>query len=341
MGSVSVITNNNPVKIGSVGGKSLSLSFLLRKLDLSFLWRILRKKYSLHGKWHDPKAMFRALLIKELRQISSRRKLAKFLRKDSAWLEKCGLDGPITHNAFYKFVKRVGADGFEEIFNELVKQINEIRPLGKIVAVDSTSIKAYSRYQKNKENSDPDSAWGITIKNGKQEWIYGFKVHIIADAELELPLGFEVTPANVYDSTRYQALLTDLMGRGIEPETVLADKGYDTKSNYAFTLDHGAIPIVAMNPRNLKKRRKRDFEADFPIQRNSDEWKKLYRKRGAVERVNSRLKEELDLKAVKVRGLDNVKIHAAISLITMLVVALVALRSGNGHLSASVNSFKF
>lgn len=135
--------------------------------------------------------------------------------------------------------------------------------------------------------------------------------------------------------------MTDLGERGIKPEIAIADKGYDSKSNYSFTLEHGAIPILAMNPRNLKEEKERDFEADFPIRRNSDEWKELYKRRGGVERINSRLKEELNLKALKVRGLERVKIHAACSLITMLAVGLVALKSGNGHLSASVNSFRF
>ena len=63
--------------------------------------------------------------------------------------------------------------------------------------------------------------------------------------------------------------------------------------------------------------------------------------RGAVERVISRLKEELSLKSVKVRTLDRVRVHVAFSLIAMLAVALVAIKSGNGDRSTSVNSFRF
>lgn len=321
--------------------KNFSLAFLFDHFDLSFLWQIIRRKYSLHGRPHDYKAMFRAMLLKEMRQISSRRKLVNFFKKDKFWLRKCGFEKPPAHVAFCRFTERVGADAFELVFNELVKEIESMREIGRIVAIDSTSLKAYSKYRKNKENSDPDAAWGVTVKDGRQEWFFGYKVHIVADAELELPLGFEVTPANVYDSTRYQILLMDLMKRGIKLNIVLADKGYDAKSNYSFTLEHGAIPIIAMNPRNLKEEKERNFEVDFPIRRNSGEWKELYKKRGAVERINSRLKEELDLKTLKVRRLDRVRIHVACSLITMLAVGLVALKSGNGHLSASVNSFRF
>jgi len=91
----------------------------------------------------------------------------------------------------------------------------------------------------------------------------------------------------------------------------------------------------------MKKEVIRDFEKDFPVCRNTELWKSLYNKRGAVERIKSRLKEELCLKAVKVRSLDKVRVHAAISLITMLCAALVALKTGNGNLLTSVNSFRF
>lgn len=60
-----------------------------------------------------------------------------------------------------------------------------------------------------------------------------------------------------------------------------------------------------------------------------------------MERVISRLKEELNLKAVKVRGIDNVKVHLTLSLIAMLIVALAAFNIENEHLSKSVNSFRF
>ena len=60
-----------------------------------------------------------------------------------------------------------------------------------------------------------------------------------------------------------------------------------------------------------------------------------------MERVISRLKEELNLRSVKVRGINNVKVHIMLSLITMLIVALVAFKTENGNLSKSVNYFRF
>jgi len=79
----------------------------------------------------------------------------------------------------------------------------------------------------------------------------------------------------------------------------------------------------------------------LPIQRNSKFWSQLYSKRGAVERVISRLKEELNLKAVRVRGIDKVKVHVALSLIAVLSVAWASFKTENGHLSRSINSYRF
>ena len=77
------------------------------------------------------------------------------------------------------------------------------------------------------------------------------------------------------------------------------------------------------------------------MQRNSELWKTLCRKRSSAERVNSRLKEELALKDLKVRGLNNVRIHVAFSLIAMLTVALAAFKTGNEDRATSVNSLRF
>jgi len=133
-------------------------------------------------------------------------------------------------------------------------------------------------------------------------------------SESELPLAFIVTPANIYDSKEYPKILEILTQMGIQPKIVLADAGYDSKENCRLALRYGAVPIIAINKRNSKQKNTRDFERDLPIQRNSELWKSLYRKRSSAERVISRLKEELALKDLKVRGLDNVRIHVSFSL---------------------------
>lgn len=330
----------NPVEGIVQEDKNLSLDMLFHSLDLSSLWALLQPKYSLNG-WGmslDWKAMFKAMLLKEMRKIDSRRKLVKLLKSNKDLLRLCGFERAPAHNTFSKFVKRLGCNVFEQIFYESVAEIRKYQEVGRIVAIDSTLLQGYARDWNDKENSDPDAKWGYSTT---KEWVFGYKVHVACDVELELPLAFTVTPANVYDSVECLNLLEKMTRRGIKFEYVIADAGYDTKDNYYLISNvYHAVPIIAMNRRNLKSET-RDFENYLPIKRDMDIWKSMYQRRGAVERVFSRLKEELGLKMVKVRKIDNIKIHVATSLITMLCVALVAIKSGNTNHSKSVNSFRF
>ena len=259
----------NPIANEVRENKSLSLELLFGSLDLSSFWPLVLPKHSLKG-WVmtlDWEAMFKALLLKEMWKIDSRRKLVKLLESNEYLLRLCGFDRAPAHNTFSKFVKRLGSDVFERIFYQLVARIREYKEVGRIVAIDSTLLKGYTRDWKNRENSDPDAKWGYSTT---KEWVFGYKVHLACDAELELPLAFTVTPANVYDSKECFTLLSKTARRGIKFEYVIADAGYDTKDNYYLIshIYHG-VPIIAMNRRNLKKKT-RDFENYLPIKRNTD-----------------------------------------------------------------------
>ena len=135
------VTNINPIVNGyESGGKSVSLNHLFESLDLTGFWTIVRKKYALNG-WTrtlDWKAMVKALILKEMWKIGSRRKLANLLESDQKLLKLCGFTSPPDHTTFSKFMKRIGTDIFVEIFYEMVKQLTEKRELGKIVAIDAS-----------------------------------------------------------------------------------------------------------------------------------------------------------------------------------------------------------
>jgi IS5 family transposase len=59
-----------------------------------------------------------------------------------------------------------------------------------------------------------------------------------------------------------------------------------------------------------------------PVPRETKKWKRLYRLRGAVERVNSRLKEHLLLDELRVRGINKVRCRLGMSVLVMLAVAV-------------------
>ncbi|MCL5266137.1 MAG: transposase [Chloroflexi bacterium] len=59
-----------------------------------------------------------------------------------------------------------------------------------------------------------------------------------------------------------------------------------------------------------------------PVPRETKKWERLYKLRTAVERVNSRLKENLILDELRVRGKKKVKVRVGLNLLVMLAIAV-------------------
>ena len=63
-----------------------------------------------------------------------------------------------------------------------------------------------------------------------------------------------------------------------------------------------------------------------PIDRSSYAWKKLYKGRTAVERVNSRLDVSFGFELHTIRGLKKMKLRVGLALCVMLAMALGRIR---------------
>jgi len=92
---------------------------------------------------------------------------------------------------------------------------------------------------------DMEAGWGHTSR-GK---FRGFKLHTAVN-QLGLPLRAVVTSGNCYDSPFLPGLIEDL-----EADYVLADAGYDSKSNYSAVKDIDAQLVIASNPRRGKRKK--------------------------------------------------------------------------------------
>lgn len=65
-----------------------------------------------------------------------------------------------------------------------------------------------------------------------------------------------------------------------------------------------------------------DPRRHVPVPRETKKWERLYKLRTAVERVNSRLKENLILDELRVRGSEKVKVRVGLNLLVMLAIAV-------------------
>ncbi len=213
------------------------------------------------------KAMWRAFLTKLLLKIRFNNHLLERLRGSRKLREVCGFGDNIpSESAFSRFTTRL-ANHTNLMEPYLIKVTNEIKglvpavkrrenrqdqplpPLGATIAIDFTLFESYANPNR-KPVSDPDAKWGIKhssrSKNGKTEWGFGYKMHLVSDATHGVPLAFTITPANTNDSPQLRTVVNKTLNDypWMEPRALLADRGYDSLTNHQFLFGLDIIPII-------------------------------------------------------------------------------------------------
>jgi len=96
------------------------------------------------------------------------------------------------------------------------------------------------------------------------------------------------------------------------------DRGYDNNRVYAECHERGIAPVFPL--------RKGRIQPETPIKRGTPEWTDLYRRRAAVEREFGRLKHSYGLAFLRVRGIERVRLHADLTMLGRLALALAKAR---------------
>jgi hypothetical protein len=131
--------------------------------------------------------------------------------------------------------------------------------LTKIVIDDSTYSDSFF-FRCPKLPSDMDARIGVRRNPqnpNRKEKIFGFNA--IIDTSIELPLGIELPVActtiagNAEEDRHYITNRKQILEHhGKISKIDLGDAKYDEHHNYEFSISHGAIPIIAYNPRSEK-----------------------------------------------------------------------------------------
>ncbi len=85
------------------------------------------------------------------------------------------------------------------------------------------------------------------------------------------------------------------------------------KTDRCTTSDYGLVVKLDMRD---------DPRRYVPVPRETPQWHRLYKQRSGVERVNSRLKDNLILDELRVRGMDKVKVRVGLNVLVMLAIAV-------------------
>ncbi len=195
---------------------------------------------------------------------------------------------------------------------------------------------------------------------------YGHKLHLAACTVTGLPVAWTVRTAKDPEIPEVPVLLDAAVARGFAPSVAVLDRGYDSEAVYQEIesrhmrpviplretpavkagnaappkCDHGEWTFAGSDARRGASKWRCPAGECAPasvwvkasrlhtlIPRTTDKWKSLYHQRGAVEREFGHLKHEWGLTPLRVRGLERVRLHASLTILSQLASALAAVRA--------------
>ncbi len=225
--------------------------FALSKLNLDDIEKTIQEAYHQEGPGRPPRSpldIFKALMTKRLRQIPSDRELYRRLWNDPTLRMICDIEErekPYHPSQLTRFRSRVGPERLERIIAGLVETLIEggiIR--GETVTMDATFIKAYSKRDSRdnrRGSSDPDARVG---RDGRSYGL-GYKAHIAADVDSDLPLAFIAASANENEKKHAPGLLLKAVeAAGGRVETLVADSQYSSRRFRGKVADCGVVAVI-------------------------------------------------------------------------------------------------
>jgi len=226
----------------------------------------------------------------------------------------------------------MGEQLFKNAFEGMVEQAIALGAIkGGALSIDSTAFKAYSaRDTSNKRGkSDPDADVG----RAGRTYILGYRVHL-ACGEGDVPLAYTVQPISRNDKLFYKPLLEEASNAGVKFKVATADRQYDSAMLRQWTREkfgaETAIPTSHQKPG-------KGLRVDAKFRVTGLKWLvKAYHKRLCVERVFKKMKRQLNLEIHHLRGLANVAIHACVTLMCVLAVAIASYKAGKPKKARSI-----
>lgn len=217
---------------------------------------LMGKLESLRSKGRDDypvRAIWNSILAGVVYQHQSIESLRRELMRNAQLRQLCGFDllrdikAVPSSNAYTNFLKLLvrHCDLVDTMFYNLVEELGKLLPsFGKTLAIDSKAVSSRSRRESKRKHIDfrgeADADRGVKTYKGKRKdgsmwesvknW-FGFKLHLIVDADYELPVDYKVTKASASDISVGREMVKDLASNRPEvlenADFLLGDKGYD------------------------------------------------------------------------------------------------------------------
>lgn len=254
-----------------------------------------------------------ALSIKQLFGIKSDEKLSDFLWETEI-AQLMGYKKRPNPSLFSKARKYAKEGALTVTYNELVREKCRGRLL-KLIGEDATEMPAFytkkdteaklgHRTPKRREQQMRDRTGE---KAGQEEYVFGYKLHIIEDLETGLPLVAVVKAADTHDSQPFYELYPQVMDYFAVQygAKFAADSAFDGAATRQRIRDHHMKDVIAVNGRG-------HYLSETPEDKD-------YGKRWLIEQTNSVLEMSYNLTFNRMKGLAKNTVHAFSCLIANFI----------------------
>ena len=173
---------------------------LFEQLEFSFLTDFPVFAPSNRGRTriHEPPELLKGILHCFYNDINGLRPMARELRNEDVW-RHCGFKRPPSRWTLSRFITDFAAV-VEDIFIELVHELAEQVPLGKLLRIDGTDIPVDQR--------DDDASWNYD--HSEDEHYYGYGC-CTATAANNIPVAAAFTPAKKVDQEAAMRVTRDVL----------------------------------------------------------------------------------------------------------------------------------
>lgn len=211
-------------------------------------------------------------------------------------------------------------EGRERPVKKPVKEKPAPRKRGRPAKGEVREPKEEKRLERQKEQSVEEALKELPVhcdvgtkknsKGYKETWI-GYKLHADVN-DCGLPVSVILTAASLHDSQAAIPMIK-MTSERVDYLYDLMDSAYDAHQIYEVSKSLGHVPIIDKNSRGKDVIPMAPHEAV------------RYNERTAVERFNSRMKEEFGARNVMVRGAQKVKLHLMFGVMALFADQLLKL----------------
>ena len=241
------------------------VKLILENIPDEKLLDVIRKDRDIKGRKGIP---IEALMnIYWARRILQHRTMAQMLRelsRNSQLRKVCGLQNDEIPSKYVmtRFMKKLKKhrELIKEIFYTQRNELAEIKKdFGTNIGVDGKYIDSYAKKenknQKEDGRRDTDAKYGVKEKyykddkgneKIKKETHFGYRIHLMADVDYELPIDYEIETANVAEGKTFIKILEKKVNKEIieRTESATADKGYDDGKTLKKLEKKNILPII-------------------------------------------------------------------------------------------------